>query len=72
LTIPADIGTAEVRLPPILEKSELLVVRYDLPFGLTAEPDKKSGQLVVTKDGKEGGKQVAGLLTSLKYTDLRT
>jgi hypothetical protein len=30
----ADVGTAEVRLPPLLEKSEIIVVRYDLPFGL--------------------------------------
>lgn len=34
----ADIGTAEVKLPPLLESSELVVVRYELPFGLSAEP----------------------------------
>jgi hypothetical protein len=63
----ADVGTAEVRLPPILEKSELLVVRYDLPFGLNAEPDKKSGEVVVTKDGKAGGEQVGDILRQTTY-----
>mmetsp|Transcript_19237 Transcript_19237/g.24792 ORF Transcript_19237/g.24792 Transcript_19237/m.24792 type:complete len:178 (+) Transcript_19237:93-626(+) len=62
----ADVGTAEVRLPPILEKSEVVVVRYDLPFGLNAEPDKKSGQVVVTKDGK-GGEQVGDILRQTTY-----
>jgi hypothetical protein len=63
----ADIGTAEVKLPPILEKSELVVVRYDLPFGLDAAPDEKSGQVVVTKDGKEGGEQVGDILRQTTY-----
>ena len=63
----ADIGTAEVKLAPILEKSELVVVRYDLPFGLNAEPDKKSGQVVVTKGGKEGGEQVGDILRQTTY-----
>jgi hypothetical protein len=63
----ADVGTAEVKLPPILEKSELVVVRYELPFGLSAEPDAKSGQVVVTKDGKEGGEQVGDILRQTTY-----
>jgi hypothetical protein len=63
----ADVGTAEVKLPPILEKSEVVVVRYDLPFGLNAEPDKKSGQVVVTKAGKEGGEQVGDILRQTTY-----
>eukprot|EP00978_Attheya_sp_CCMP212_P047234 scaffold421276_cov70-Attheya_sp.AAC.2 len=53
----ADVGTAEVKLPPLLETSEIIVVRYDLPFGLNAAPDAASGQVVVTQDGKSGGEQ---------------
>jgi hypothetical protein len=34
----SDVGTAEVSLPPLLESSEVVVVRYALPFGLNAEP----------------------------------
>lgn len=64
----ADVGTAEVRLPPLLEKSELVIVRYDLPFGLTAEPDAASGQVVVTKDGKpDGGEKVGDILRQTTY-----
>jgi hypothetical protein len=63
----ADVGTAEVQLPPILEKSEIVVVRYDLPFGLNAEPDKKMGQVVVTKGGKAGGEQVGDILRQTTY-----
>jgi hypothetical protein len=63
----ADVGTAEVKLPPILENSEVVVVRYDLPFGLNAEPDVKSGQVVVTKDGKPGGEQVGDILRQTTY-----
>lgn len=61
----ADIGTAEVKLPPILDSSELVVVRYDLPFGLSAEP--QNGQVVVTKDGKEGGEKVGDVLRQTTY-----
>jgi len=61
----ADIGTAEVSLPPILEKSELVVVRYALPFGLSAEP--QGGQVVVTKDGKEDGEKVGDILRQTTY-----
>lgn len=64
----ADIGTAEVRLPPLLEKSELVIVRYDLPFGLSAEPDAASGQVVVTKDGKpNGGEKIGDILRQTTY-----
>jgi hypothetical protein len=61
-----DVGTAEVRLPPLLENSELIVVRYDLPFGLNAAPDEKSGQVVVTKDG-DGGEKVGDILRQTTY-----
>ena len=63
----ADIGTAEVKLPPVLENSELVVVRYDLPFGLSAEPDSTLGQVVVTKDGKVGGEKVGDILRQTTY-----
>lgn len=64
----ADVGTAEVRLPPLLEKSELVVVRYDLPFGLNASPDTASGQVVVNKDGKpDGGERVGDILRQTTY-----
>jgi hypothetical protein len=62
----ADVGTAEVRLPPVLEESELVVVRYDLPFGLDAAPDEKIGQVVVTKDGQNGEK-VGDILRQTTY-----
>lgn len=67
----ADIGTAEVKLPPLLENSELVVVRYDLPFGLSAAPEETSvageTQVVVTKDGKEGGEKVGDILRQTTY-----
>lgn len=62
----ADVGTAEVRLPPLLEKSEVIVVRYDLPFGLNAAPDEASGQVVVTEDGS-GGEKVGDILRQTTY-----
>jgi|AntRauTorckE5430_2_1112549.scaffolds.fasta_scaffold16486_2 hypothetical protein len=67
----ADVGTAEVALPPLLETSDVVVVRYALPFGLNAEPDKgnnSSGQVqvVVTKDG-EGGEKVGDILRQTTY-----
>ena len=62
----ADIGTAEVKLPPLLESSELVVVRYELPFGLSAEP--KDGQVIVTKEGKaDGGEKVGDILRQTTY-----
>ena len=36
------------------------MVRYELPFGLSAEP--KGRVVVVTKDGKEGGERVGDIL----------
>jgi len=63
----SDVGTAEVRLAPILEKSEVVIVRYDLPFGLSAEPDKAMGQVVVTKDGKPDGEKVGDILRQTTY-----
>ena len=45
----------------VLEKSEIVVVRYSLPFGLDAAPDAESGQVVVTKDGK-GGEKIGDIL----------
>ena len=53
-------------LPPLLESSDAVVVRYALPFGLRAEPNKvnnSNGQVhvVITKDG-EGGEKVGDIL----------
>lgn len=62
----ADVGTAEVKLPPLLEKSEIIIVRYDLPFGLNAAPDDASGQVVVTQDGT-GGEKVGDILRQTTY-----
>jgi hypothetical protein len=62
----ADVGTAEVKLPPLLKKSEIIVVRYDLPFGLNAAPDAASGQVVVTQAGS-GGEQVGDILRQTTY-----
>jgi len=72
------VGDAEVNLPPLLEKSEVVIVRYELPFGLNAEPELNymgSGapQIVVTKpnaaqqpDGSEG-EQVGDILRQTTY-----
>mmetsp|Transcript_5743 Transcript_5743/g.6591 ORF Transcript_5743/g.6591 Transcript_5743/m.6591 type:complete len:230 (+) Transcript_5743:89-778(+) len=46
-----DNGIADVKIKPILEDSELVIARYDIPFGLNAAPDKASGQVVVGRDG---------------------
>jgi len=62
----SDIGTAEVNLPPLLENSEVVVVRYDLPFGLNAGPDAASGQIVVKADGA-GGERVGDILRQTTY-----
>ena len=51
-----DNGIADVKIAPVLEKSELVIVRYDIPFGLNAAPDEALGQIVVTKDGE--GQQI--------------
>mmetsp|Transcript_17015 Transcript_17015/g.16434 ORF Transcript_17015/g.16434 Transcript_17015/m.16434 type:complete len:166 (-) Transcript_17015:321-818(-) len=63
----ADVGTAEVKLPPILENSEIVIVRYDLPFGLNAAPDDASGQVVVQQDGKPDGEKVGDILRQTTY-----
>eukprot|EP00555_Chaetoceros_dichaeta_P005214 CAMPEP_0198267382 /NCGR_PEP_ID=MMETSP1447-20131203/32803_1 /TAXON_ID=420782 /ORGANISM="Chaetoceros dichaeta, Strain CCMP1751" /LENGTH=177 /DNA_ID=CAMNT_0043957949 /DNA_START=67 /DNA_END=600 /DNA_ORIENTATION=- len=68
----ADVGTAEVKLPPLLENSEIVVVRYDLPFGLNAASDDGSGpsgqvQVVVGADGKNGGEKVGDILRQTTY-----
>merc|ERR1740136_384345 len=68
----SDIGTAEVNLPPLLENSEVVVVRYDLPFGLNAASDDGSGptgqiQVVVGADGKAGGEKVGDILRQTTY-----
>ena len=47
-----EYGTAQVKIPPTLESSRIVVVRYSLPFGLDAAPS--NGKVVVTKDGKNG------------------
>ena len=64
----ADIGTAEVKLPPLLDESELIVVRYDLPFGLNAEPSSsRDGEVVVTKDGAAGKEKVGDILRQTTF-----
>jgi len=57
---PSDSGlTAEMRLRSILpEPSEIVEVRYRLPFGLNVEP--QDGLAVCTKDGKAVGGERAG------------
>ena len=48
----SEYGTVNMNFKPLLAtKSELVVVRYDLPFGLSAEP--KGRVVVVTKDGAQ-------------------
>ncbi|KAK3263045.1 hypothetical protein CYMTET_28130 [Cymbomonas tetramitiformis] len=47
----ADNGIADVKLKPILEESELVLVRYELPFGLNVAPDDETGEIVVKGDG---------------------
>merc|ERR1719446_745094 len=58
-----EFGIAQVKLPPVLEKSEIKVVRYSLPFGLDAQPETVDDkpQVVVTKDGA-GGEKVGDIL----------
>merc|ERR1711924_368302 len=57
----SEYGTVNMNFkPPLATPSELVVVRYDLPFGLSAEPN---GRVVsVTKDGKEGAEKVGDIL----------
>jgi len=51
---------AAMRITPVLKvPSEIIEVRYKLPFGLDVEP--KAGLPLVTKDGK-GGEKVGDVL----------
>ena len=59
-----EYGTVQMKLPPMLENSEAVVVRYELPFGLNAAPEKHDYpwmKCVVSKDG-EGGEKVGDVL----------
>ena len=40
---------AQLKFKPLLDNSEVLVVKYPIPFGLSVEP--KDGNAVVTADG---------------------
>lgn len=55
----AEYGTANMKFKPLLVESEALVVRYELPFGLNAEP--RGRVAVITKDGP-GGEKVGDIL----------
>jgi len=56
----AEYGMCEMKFKPLLATdSELVVIRYDLPFGLNVEP--RGRVVVVTKDGK-GGEKVGDIL----------
>ena len=49
----AEYGECQMKFKPLLATgSECVVVRYDLPFGLAAEP--RGRIVVVTKDGPGG------------------
>jgi len=49
----AEYGTAQMKFKPLLATaSELVVIRYDLPFGLAAEP--RGRVVVITEDGPNG------------------
>jgi hypothetical protein len=58
---PSNSGLqAQIKLKPILDgRSELIQVRYKLPFGLDVQP--KNGMAVCTKDGP-GGEKVGDVL----------
>ena len=56
----SEYGTVNMNFKPLLAtKSELVVVRYDLPFGLSAEPKRRV--VVVTQDGAQYALFVAEL-----------
>ena len=61
-----DIGTAQLRMAPVLEASEPLIVRYRLPFGLDVAPPNAEGLCLVTKDGR-GGERVGDVLRFTTY-----
>ena len=57
----AEYGECQMKFKPLLATgSECVVVRYDLPFGLAAEP--RGRVVVVTKDGP-GGEKVGDMKT---------
>lgn len=65
----SEYGVCQMNFKPLLAtNSELVLVRYDLPFGLNAEP---AGRVVrVTEDGKEGGEKVGDILRfTLKWNE---
>ena len=55
----SEYGTCNLNFKPLLTDSELVMVTYPLPFGLSAEP--KGRVVAVTKDGK-GGEKVGDIL----------
>jgi hypothetical protein len=59
---PSQSGlVAQIKLQPVLEgPSELVEVRYSLPFGLDVQP--QNGLAVCTKNGAAGGEQVGDVL----------
>lgn len=55
----AEYGTCNMKFKPLLVESELVVVRYNLPFGLNAEP---RGRVVAVTKAGEGGEQEGDIL----------
>ena len=51
----SEYGTVNMNFKPILTESELVMVTYELPFGLAAEP--RGRVVAVTKDGPGGEKE---------------
>jgi hypothetical protein len=60
----SEYRTAQVKLPPVVLNSEIVVVRYNLPFGLNADPS--DDQVDVTQDGL-GEKKVGDVLRQMTY-----
>ena len=50
---------AQLKFKPLLDSSEVVVVKCKIPFGLSAEP--KEGKAVVTADG-DGGEKIGDIL----------
>ena len=63
----AEYGTAEMAFQPLLVESEVIVVRYALPFGLAAEP--RGRVVAVTKDGPGGEKEGDLVRFCTKWTE---
>lgn len=55
----SEYGTCNMNFKPLLVESEMVFVKYELPFGLNAEP--RGRVVAVTKDG-EGGEKVGDIL----------